>query len=153
MNNTPRTKYSRHGLASRNTRRERLGRFLGQVGASLTSTATPVNASAVVANGLTIATHGLAYGQGPYVVTGTTLPTGIVANRMYWVIPVDANTVSLTTENPLNGLNGSIVTIAAGSGTGTIALVRATGFAALFNLLQRFGPKALRATTDIDNLK
>jgi hypothetical protein len=153
VNNTPRTKYSKHGLAVRNSRRERLGRFLSGKVASLTSTATPLTASAVVANGFTIAAHGLSYAQGPFVVTGTTLPTGIVAGRLYWAVPLDANTVQLTTENPLNGLTGTIVTIAAGTGTGTIALVRAVTFNALFNLLQRFGPKVVRAAVDIDNLK
>lgn len=148
-----RIRRSRHGDAKRATRRIRLKRFASLVNITLTPTVSSLAVVAAVTNGLTITAHALKYAAGPFIVTSTgTLPTGVTAGRHYWIVPVDANTVALTTKRPQSSPPGPVIPIVAATGSGTIAIARATGFTAMFNYLQRVGPKRLRAATDIDNL-
>lgn len=76
---------------------------------------------------LTLTAHGLSTGDGPIQFTTTgALPTGIVAATNYWVIPFDANQVSIATTlaNALSGVKVDIT--AAGSGVNTLVDVAST---------------------------
>lgn len=60
----------------------------------------------------TLASHGMATGDGVYLTTTGALPTGLSVNTRYWVIRIDANTFSLATSlaNALagTGINTSV---------------------------------------------
>ena len=73
------------------------------------------------ANELTCTAHGLNTGDGPFQATTTgTLPTGMATVTNYWMVKVDANTLSIATSLA-NALAGTVVTISgAGSGTDTL---------------------------------
>jgi microcystin-dependent protein len=71
---------------------------------------------------LTLASHGLATGDGIYFTTTGALPTGLAINTKYWVVKIDANTfnVSTTLANALAGTK--IATSGSQSGTHTMFL-------------------------------
>lgn len=148
MARMPKSNSRRHGDAARATRQKRLGRWLSAMAPVIAAASTAIPLTAVLANAFTSVAHNRKDADGPFRVNSTgTLPTGIVANRLYWLIVVDANTLALTTDNPATGSNprDNQVVITAATGSGTMTLVRPTTFNAMYSLFQRMGPKKMVA--------
>lgn len=70
---------------------------------------------------LTVTTHGLQTGDGPFQLTTTgSLPTGLTTLTNYWAIRFDANTIQLATSLT-NALAGTVIVLSSnGTGTNTI---------------------------------
>lgn len=70
-------------------------------------------------NHVTITGHGYKTGlKGQVSNTGGALPTGLSTSTNYFIIVVDANTVSFATSYA-NAIAGTVITISGGSGTNT----------------------------------
>ena len=104
------------------------------------------------ADTLTITTHGLTTGDGPFALTTDgTLPAGLSEKPiLYWVFVVDANTLQLTTGGRINAL-GPVSTFT-DDGTGTHTLTRDVTNEGLFHTNFPNRPETIAAATDIDDL-
>jgi len=101
----------------------------------------------VAADTITEATHGLDTGLPIQLSTTGTLPSGLTAATTYYVIRVDANTISLATTYA-NAVAGTAIDITAAAGGGTHTLTsRRTN---LLYLELVFLP--LRSMTDVDDV-
>lgn len=76
----------------------------------------------ISSNQITATAHGFVTGE-PVTITGSTLPTGLVLATTYYLIVVDANTLSFATTNA-NALADTVHAIS--GGTGTINIVPST---------------------------
>jgi hypothetical protein len=124
-------------------------KFISDLQALLNGTGAAKVFTAAASAAITSAAHGLTLGSGPYIVSnsGGALPSPYVAGTFYWVVAVpDANTLNL-------GLTrGGAAIVAAGAGTGTHTLTKASTAEAVFQLLKRRGSAVMKATTDVDNV-
>jgi len=75
-------------------------------------------AAAVGTNTIDLPNHGLATACAVDFTTTTTLPTGLSAGVVYFVIVIDADTISVATSMS-NAFAGTATPITAGTGTGT----------------------------------
>jgi len=75
-------------------------------------------AAAVGTNTIDLPNHGLATACAVDFTTTTTLPTGLTAGVVYFVIVIDADTISVATSMS-NAFAGTATPITAGTGTGT----------------------------------
>lgn len=108
------------------------------------------------ADTLTIATHGHADGDGPFILTnsGGALPAGLSAAEHYFVSVVDANTLQLhlpLRESILNAVIGIT-----DDGTGTHTMTKASddvdGSEAGFHYNRQNRPEEIEAATDVDDI-
>lgn len=83
-----------------------------------TNAAGVFSAGSLSANKVTITAHGWKTGIVGQVTTAGTLPTGLVVATNYWVIVIDANTVSFASSQA-NALAGTAITLSGGSGNST----------------------------------
>lgn len=82
---------------------------------------------------ITITSHALVHGDGPFQLTTTgALPSPLKVSTNYWIIYVDANTVKLA-ESLDKALKGVAITLSGGSGTNKITTVAAPTPAELNN--------------------
>lgn len=129
-------------------------RFLAAQATRLADTASAQTFTAnATSNRLTISTHGLSTGDGPFVVSnsGGALPGGLVAGTLYWVRVIDADTVELTlTREAVTGATLVDIT-SAGSGTHSIELAE-TAPAILEWSRRGRKPRHIAAVSDIDDL-
>jgi hypothetical protein len=103
---------------------------------------------------LTDATHGLATGDGPFILSnsGGALPAGLSDTELYWVSVVDANTLQLHT-NKYDAVVGVGVVDITGTGTGTHSYARpAESGAHVHAWAKEAKAETINALTDIDDL-
>lgn len=131
---TPRIRYARHrtfkgadrGASLGEARLKGLDTFLNRrsdtaANGGIGDTATPVTFTADNSlNELTSAAHGLATGDGPFVLSnaGGALPVGLNDTTLYWVSVVGPGTLQLHTTREDAGLGTNVVDFAT-DGTGT----------------------------------
>lgn len=127
----------------------------GVAGNSIATTETLTNGSFGAANlaggvdgeDLTVATHGISGGEGPYnLTTTTTLPLGLATATDYWVSVVDANTINLSLSR------GGPVVRPGDGGTGTHTLTKASDGAAIVDIMRQHPAREVAAASDIDDL-
>lgn len=87
-------------------------------------TFSPVAITGASGNVLAAPAHGLSLGDGPFNLTGVSLPPPLAQSTPYWAIPVDADHLSVASTFLLSRRNTSIVLT--GGGTGTIVSISTT---------------------------
>ena len=85
---------------------------------------SPVTITGRVGNVLAAAGHGLLLGDGPFWLTGGSLPPPLATLTNYWAIPVDADHLSLAST--FLQARSSTAIVLTGDGTGAVTSVAAT---------------------------
>jgi len=132
----------------------------GALGNAVATTETLTNGSfgaATLTGGvdgdtLNAVAHGLAVGDGPFLLSSTTaLPAGLSTTEQYWVAEVvDADNFKLTTDRD----NLTSPAFCTDTGTGTHTLTVNDTAEAIFEIMKEKGvkPATIAAATDVDNL-
>lgn len=144
----------RHGRLERLSRSATLLGWLAARVTALTGTGASTTFTADnSANELTATDHGFELGEGPMkLVTIGTLPAGLSASTLYWVIPLDDDTFQLATSR-LAAANGDAVAFTS-DGSGTLNIARSADTNSAIREWNRGGhkPERLNAISDIDSL-
>lgn len=102
----------------------------------------------VTSKNLEAMAHGYSTGQGPFVVSSSgTLPSGLYASTLYWVLKVDADNFQVCTS-PECSVQSAVLS----DGTGTHTITKAASQAALFGSLRKHPAVVVAAATDVDTL-
>lgn len=100
----------------------------------------------------TATAHGIAAGEGPYVITSSNgashVPAGYAVGTFLYVKPVTVDTILLYADAGLSDPQ-----LFSGAGTGTISLTKASISAGIYDALKRNDARTVAGASDIDSLR
>lgn len=153
MARTARKRHMRHSQYDRTERSKRLRAFLAERSTTLAGTGTNISFT-VSAGTITAGSHGLALGDGPFLLVADTdavAPTPLDESTLYWIASApDANTITLTS---VRGGDPITLTDDGSPGTGAgLSIVKAESDPAIYEYLRQNAPELVRDATDVDTL-